>query len=131
VAAYKSLSRVERAFRSMKTVDLQVRPVFHYSAHRVRAHVFEAGSASAVSQLSKPLRVPNPSRRRSTGAFLHSSSRSHRSRPLYSELLFDASAAQYHNPIGRSDRLRTVRDDDARQGKLANRFVDRALARDI
>ena len=40
MAAYKSLSRVERAFRSMKTVDLQVRPVFHYSAHRVRAHVF-------------------------------------------------------------------------------------------
>jgi hypothetical protein len=40
VAAYKSLSQVERAFRSMKTVDLQVRPVFHYSEHRVRAHVF-------------------------------------------------------------------------------------------
>lgn len=40
VAAYKSLSNVERAFRSMKTVDLQVRPVFHYSAQRVRAHVF-------------------------------------------------------------------------------------------
>ena len=40
VAAYKSLSHVERAFRSIKTVDLQVRPVFHYSAHRVRAHVF-------------------------------------------------------------------------------------------
>lgn len=40
VAAYKSLSHVERAFRSMKTVDLQVRPVFHYAAPRVRAHVF-------------------------------------------------------------------------------------------
>jgi transposase len=40
VAAYKSLSHVERAFRSMKTVDLQVRPVFHYSEQRVRAHVF-------------------------------------------------------------------------------------------
>ncbi|HMO46530.1 MAG TPA: IS1634 family transposase [Rubrivivax sp.] len=40
VAAYKSLSHVERAFRSMKTVDLQVRPIFHYSAPRVRAHVF-------------------------------------------------------------------------------------------
>jgi Transposase DDE domain len=40
VAAYKSLSNVERAFRSIKTVDLQVRPVFHYSAQRVRAHVF-------------------------------------------------------------------------------------------
>jgi hypothetical protein len=40
VAAYKSLSNVERAFRSMKSVDLHVRPVFHYSAERVRAHVF-------------------------------------------------------------------------------------------
>ena len=40
VAAYKSLSQVERAFRSIKTVDLPVRPVFHYSASLVRAHVF-------------------------------------------------------------------------------------------
>ena len=40
VAAYKSLAHVERAFRSIKTVDMQVRPVFHYSEQRVRAHVF-------------------------------------------------------------------------------------------
>ena len=40
VAAYKSLANVERAFRSIKTVDLNVRPVFHYSEQRVRAHVF-------------------------------------------------------------------------------------------
>ena len=40
VAAYKSLANVERAFRSMKTVNLNVRPVFHYSEQRVRAHVF-------------------------------------------------------------------------------------------
>jgi len=40
VAAYKSLAHVERAFRSMKTVDLHVRPVFHYTEQRVRAHVF-------------------------------------------------------------------------------------------
>lgn len=40
VAAYKSLAQVERAFRSMKTVDLNVRPVFVYSETRVRAHVF-------------------------------------------------------------------------------------------
>jgi hypothetical protein len=39
VAAYKSLANVERAFRSMKTIDLHVRPVFHYNAERVRAHV--------------------------------------------------------------------------------------------
>jgi hypothetical protein len=40
VAAYKSLAHVERAFRSLKTIDLHVRPVFHYSEPRVRAHVF-------------------------------------------------------------------------------------------
>ena len=40
VAAYKSLAHVERAFRSIKTMDLNVRPVFHYSEQRVRAHVF-------------------------------------------------------------------------------------------
>ena len=40
VAAYKSLAHVERAFRCMKTVDLQVRPVFHYSeCARARARV--------------------------------------------------------------------------------------------
>ena len=40
VRAYKSLSAVERAFRSLKTVDLKVRPIYHYAAERVRAHVF-------------------------------------------------------------------------------------------
>jgi hypothetical protein len=39
VRAYKSLAGVERAFRSMKTVDLDLRPVFHWTAPRVRAHV--------------------------------------------------------------------------------------------
>ena len=38
--AYKRLSAVERAFRSLKTVDLKVRPVFHRTADRVRAYVF-------------------------------------------------------------------------------------------
>jgi hypothetical protein len=40
VLAYKSLARVERAFRSIKTVDLEVRPIHHRLAGRVRAHVF-------------------------------------------------------------------------------------------
>jgi len=40
VRSYKSLSVVERAFRSMKTVDLKVRPIHHRKADRVRAHVF-------------------------------------------------------------------------------------------
>jgi len=40
VQAYKDLSRVERAFRSMKTVDLEIRPIRHWTADRVRSHVF-------------------------------------------------------------------------------------------
>jgi transposase len=40
VGAYKSLSRVERAFRTLKTVDLEIRPVYHWLSERVRAHVF-------------------------------------------------------------------------------------------
>jgi hypothetical protein len=40
VRNYKSLSLVERAFRCLKSVDLQIRPVYHWLADRVRAHVF-------------------------------------------------------------------------------------------
>ncbi len=40
VSAYKSLAQVERAFRTMKGVDLQIRPVHHWLGNRVRAHVF-------------------------------------------------------------------------------------------
>jgi transposase len=39
VRAYKDLSKVERAFRSLKTVDLNVRPIRHRLADRVRAHI--------------------------------------------------------------------------------------------
>ena len=39
VRAYKDLAKVERAFRSLKTVDLKVRPIHHRRADRVRAHV--------------------------------------------------------------------------------------------
>ncbi len=40
VRSYKSLSRVERALRSIKTVDLKVRPIHHHLEPRVRAHIF-------------------------------------------------------------------------------------------
>ncbi|WP_366509301.1 transposase [Mesorhizobium sp.] len=40
VQAYKDLARVERAFRGLKTVDLEIRPIRHWNANRVRAHVF-------------------------------------------------------------------------------------------
>ena len=40
VRTYKSLAQVERAFRSMKTMDLKVRPIHHHLEGRVRAHIF-------------------------------------------------------------------------------------------
>ena len=40
VRNYKSLSQVERAFRSMKSIDLEVRPIYHRLENRVRAHLF-------------------------------------------------------------------------------------------
>jgi len=40
VQAYKDLARVERAFRCLKTIDLDIRPIRHWTADRVRAHVF-------------------------------------------------------------------------------------------
>ena len=40
VQAYKDLSRVERAFRNLKAADLAIRPIRHWTADRVRAHVF-------------------------------------------------------------------------------------------
>jgi transposase len=39
VRSYKSLSRVERAFRTLKSVDLKIRPIHHRLAERVRAHL--------------------------------------------------------------------------------------------
>jgi hypothetical protein len=40
VRAYKALTRVERAFRALKSIDLQIRPIHHWIEPRVRAHVF-------------------------------------------------------------------------------------------
>jgi transposase len=40
VRNYKALANVERAFRSLKTIDLKVRPIHHRTADRVRAHIF-------------------------------------------------------------------------------------------
>jgi len=40
VRTYKNLSVVEQAFRAYKTIDLKVRPIYHYLEHRVKAHVF-------------------------------------------------------------------------------------------
>ncbi|EHJ14585.1 Transposase, IS1634 family, partial [Crocosphaera watsonii WH 0003] len=40
VKAYKSLSSVEEAFRCYKSIDLKVRPIYHYKGDRVKAHIF-------------------------------------------------------------------------------------------
>jgi transposase len=40
VLAYKLLAKVERAFRTLKSIDLQVRPIYHYLEKRVKAHLF-------------------------------------------------------------------------------------------
>ena len=96
VRSYKSLSLVERAFRCLKTVDLHVRPVYHWLADRVRAHVFlcmlgyylefhmrqrlapmlfddddkEAAEAQRKSVVAKAQRSPSAIRKQTTGQTL-------------------------------------------------------------
>jgi len=40
VRHYKDLAKVEQAFRSLKSIDLKVRPIYHHLEKRVRAHIF-------------------------------------------------------------------------------------------
>ena len=40
VRCYKDLAKVEQAFRSLKSIDLKVRPIYHHLEERVRAHIF-------------------------------------------------------------------------------------------
>ena len=49
VATYKSLARVERDFRSIKAIDLDLRPIHHWTETRVRAHVFICMLASYLA----------------------------------------------------------------------------------
>jgi transposase len=58
VRRYKSLSLVERAFRCIKTVDLHVRPVYHWLAERVRAPVFLCMLAYYVEWHMRQLLAP-------------------------------------------------------------------------
>ncbi len=50
VLAYKSLGQVEAAFRHFKLSDLEVRPIYHYTEPRVRAHLFLCLLAYAVQR---------------------------------------------------------------------------------
>lgn len=58
VASYKNLSGVERAFRSLKTVDLHVRPIHHRLADRVRAHILLCMLAYYVEWHMRQLLAP-------------------------------------------------------------------------
>jgi transposase len=58
VASYKSLSGVERAFRSLKTVDLHVRPIPHRLPDRVRAHILLCMLAYYVEWHMRQLLAP-------------------------------------------------------------------------
>ena len=57
VEAYKSLANVERAFRSLKTVDLEIRPIYHRLPDRVKSHVFLCMLAYYV-ELSMGVKIP-------------------------------------------------------------------------
>lgn len=49
VMAYKQLSHVERAFRTLKSPELEVRPIYHRKEERIRSHVFLCMLAYYVS----------------------------------------------------------------------------------
>jgi Transposase DDE domain len=58
VRNYKRLAVVERAFRSLKSVDLKVRPIHHHLANRVRAHVLLCMLAAYVEWHMKQALTP-------------------------------------------------------------------------
>ncbi len=71
VKAYKSLSQVEEAFRCYKSIDLKVRPIYHYKGDRVKAHIFlcmlayyvfkPEGGKTNYGTLIQPPQAINPS----------------------------------------------------------------------
>ena len=85
VRAYKSLALVERAFRCLKTVDLQVRPIYHWLADRVRAHVFPCMLAYHVEWQMRarlePMLYDDADKDAAEAASLSASSPKHRARP--------------------------------------------------
>jgi hypothetical protein len=67
VGANKSLAKVERAFRSLKTVDIHLRPIFHWTAPRVRAHVLLHARLSCRASHARQARPDALRRHRSRG----------------------------------------------------------------
>lgn len=58
VANYKNLEMVERAFRSLKSIDLNVRPIYHRLGSRVRAHIFICMLAYHIEHQMRQLLAP-------------------------------------------------------------------------
>ncbi len=58
VKTYKSLSQVEQAFRSFKTIDLKIHPIYHHTAERVKTHVFLCMLAYYVEWHMRSLLAP-------------------------------------------------------------------------
>ena len=58
VLAYKSLAHVERAFRHFKLSDLEVRPIYHYTEGRVRAHLLLCMLAYLVQRTMQQALAP-------------------------------------------------------------------------
>ena len=58
VLAYKSLAHVERAFRHFKLSDLEVRPIYHYTEERVRAHLLLCMLAYLVQRTMQQALAP-------------------------------------------------------------------------
>jgi len=58
VVAYKSLAHVERAFRHLKLSDLEVRPIYHYTEGRVRAHLLLCMLAYLVQRIMQQSLAP-------------------------------------------------------------------------
>jgi hypothetical protein len=71
VHAYKSLSHVERAFRSYKSVDLQVHPIPHHDPERVRAHVFLSDLLPQPKQYVHSVRDAHSARPKLRSALRH------------------------------------------------------------
>ncbi len=58
VCTYKQLSVAEKAFWSIKTVDLKVRPIYHDRSHRIQCHIFACMLANYVEWHMRPRLAP-------------------------------------------------------------------------
>jgi len=91
VGAYKSLAQVERAFRCIKTIDLHLRPIYHWNASRVRAHVFLCMLALYVEHHMRKQLAPI----------------------LYDETDHDAASAARASIVAKAQRSKVAKDKEA------------------